>query len=120
MENEINSPHEKLCVKVPDEIWQQLFASRGKGIGMFSVSVRLLNGEVFTDLLISNRGYIVGREAPGLAGAHGDIDNSMLTFKTEEIEGIMLRLRYFIFWKSRWICLNPRHPARRQYQKIHG
>jgi hypothetical protein len=74
--------------------------------------VRLLDGRVIPDLIISNRGYVLGREMPGLAGAHGALDSSVLAFKTDDIEGVRLPLGRF--WRrERWICLNPQHPARR-------
>jgi hypothetical protein len=108
-----NNPHEEPCVKLPDEVWSRLLAT---GIrmpyGMFA-SVRLLDGKVIPDLFISNRGYVLGREMPGLAGAHGALDSSVLTFKTDDIEGVKLPLGRF--WRrERWVSLNPKHPARRQ------
>jgi len=100
---ENNTPHDEQCVKVPDEIWWQLFAHCGAGLGWFYTSVRLLDGKVIDNLFISNRGYILGTEAPGLSGAH-------------DIEAVLLERRRFFFWRqSRWIRLNPQHPARRQY-----
>jgi len=114
---ENNNPHDEQCIKVPEEIWWQLFAQRGAGQGWFYTSVRLLDGKVINNLFISNRGYILGTEAPGLAGAHGSLDKSVLTFSTPDIEGVLLQRRRFLFWRqSRWICLNPQHPARRQYE----
>ena len=103
-------------VALPDELWTNLLEvlpGVAKGI---ETSIRLFSDEVVARLVISNRGYILGREAKGLAGYHGTIDNSMLTFSTEDIEAVQVPA--FRFWqRPRWIALNPDHPARRERQQ---
>ena len=77
-------------------------------------TVRLLDGKVIEGLVVSNRGFVLGREAPGLAGAHGAIDSSMVTFTSDDIEGFCLK--WGRLWRrERWVTLNPRHPARRHF-----
>ena len=101
-------------MKLPDEVWQRLLTTDMRlHFGMIG-AVRLLDGRVFEDLIISNRGYVLGREMPGLAGAHGAIDASVLTFKTDDIEGVRLPRGRFIR-REKWVCLNPEHPARRAF-----
>jgi hypothetical protein len=113
----LNPPREKeKCVALPDELWANLLEvlpGAAKGIETY---VRLFSGEVIERLVISNRGYILGREAAGLAGYHGTIDNSMLTFSTEDIEAVQVPA--FRFWqRPKWVALNPQHPARRAWQE---
>jgi hypothetical protein len=113
---ENNNPHDEQCVKVPEEIWWRLFALHAEGWGWSYTSVRLLDGRVIDNLCISNRGYILGTEAPGPAGAHGSLDKTVLTFSTPDIEGVLMRRRRLFFGRqSLWVCLNPQHPARRQH-----
>ena len=99
-------------ISLPDEIWATLLDCGMKMGGGLDGTVRLLDGTLFENMIVSNRGLILGREAPGLAGAHGAIDSSMLSFRSEDIEGFCLRwgkaLRH-----ERWVTLNPQHPARR-------
>jgi hypothetical protein len=103
-------------VELPDELWTNLLEilpGAAKGI---ETSIRLFSGEVIQRLVISNRGNVLGREAVGLAGYHGTLDNSVLTFCSVDIEG--LRAPAFRFWqRPKWITLNPDHPARREWQE---
>ena len=100
-------------IALPDEIWRDLLdALPGARRGMCT-SVRLLSGTVIHDMIISNRGFILGRDANGLAGAHGMIDDSMLTFRETDIEAVSIPA--FHFWqRQKWIALDPNHPARRK------
>jgi hypothetical protein len=112
-----NSPPEKeKFVALPDELWANLLEALPGAAKGIETSIRLFSGETVKRLVISNRGYIVGREAAGLAGYHGTIDNSMLTFNTEDIEAVQLPV--FHFWRRpKWVALNPQHPARRAWQE---
>ena len=112
-----NSPPEKeKCVALPDELWANLLEvlpGAAKGI---ETSIRLFSGEVIERLVISNRGNVLGREAAGLAGYHGAIDNSVLRFSAEDIEAV--QIPSFHFWqRPKWVVLNPQHPARRAWQE---
>ena|SRR5207249_1142786 len=112
-----NSPQEKeKFAALPDELWANLLEvlpGAAKGI---ETSVRLFSGEIIERLVISNRGNVIGREAPGLAGYHGTIDNSMLTFSTDDIEAVQVPA--FSFWqRPKWVALNPQHPARRAWEE---
>jgi len=99
-------------VKVPDEIWFSLLKQRRCPAGGFFATIRLLNGKTFERMVVSDRGFILGKMAAGLAGAHGDLDASMLTFTTDDIEAV--QLPPFHFWqRPKWIALNPGHPNRR-------
>ncbi|MDR1190397.1 MAG: hypothetical protein LBK60_01865 [Verrucomicrobiales bacterium] len=101
--NNINLPHSIPCIKIPDEIWFNIVRLKRYSTGFLS-AVRLINGTILEDMITCNRGYILGRFAEGLAGGHGHIVNSMLTFKTEDISAI--RVPAFHFWQSRkWIKL---------------
>jgi hypothetical protein len=115
--NETNLPHPGPHVKVPDEIWfNVLRLNQCCPAGGFLGKVRLFGGQVLEQMIVSDRGYILGRIAPGLAGAHGDIDSSMLTFSTEDIEAVQVPA--FRFWqRPHWVSLNPDHPARRAWQE---
>ena len=107
----INLPHESPCVKVPDEIWFAILKSRRCPAGGFSTAVRLFNGKILEQMIVSDRGYILGRIAPGIAGAHGDMETSILNFVIGDIEAVLLPP--FHFWqRPKWIALNPDHPAR--------
>ena len=108
-----NNAHDEPCIKLPDEVWQRLLETDMRLHFGIMGAVRLLDGRVIEDLIISNRGYVLGCEMPSLAGAHGGIDSSVLTFKTDDIEGVRLPRGRF-FRRERWVCLNPEHPARRQ------
>lgn len=112
--NESNQPHMGTYVKVPDEIWfNVLQLNRCCHAGGFLGAVRLFDGKVIEQMIVSDRGYILGRVAPGLAGGHGDIDGSMLTFSTDEIEAVQVPA--FRFWqRPQWVALNPQHPLRQK------
>ena len=115
---EANAPHNGHAVKLPDEVWSLALESRRvRGFGICA-SVRLLDGTVLDDMLISGRGYVEGKLMDGLAGAHGGIDSTMLTFGTPEIEGIRIG-RTRLWQKPVWLVLNPEHPARRKYCGSH-
>src|ERR1019366_7077084 len=81
-----HSPMSDQGIPLPDEIWAALLDLGMKMGGGLAGTVRLLDGTLFEDMIVSNRGFILGREAPGLAGAQGAIDSSMLNFKSEDIE----------------------------------
>jgi hypothetical protein len=98
---------------LPDEIWAGLLDLGMKMGGGLVGTLRLLDGKLMPDMIISNRGFVLGREAPGLAGAHGAIDCSVLTFAGDDIEGICLSWGRFKR-RERWVVLNPQHPARRR------
>jgi hypothetical protein len=116
MFTEDNRPHVEPSVKLPDEVWSRLLnTGRVSPFGLLA-SVRLLDGRIINKVLISNRGYILGPMAPGLAGAHGSFDSSVLTFATKDIEGVLAHRRHF-WQRDMWVCLNPQHPARREYEK---
>jgi hypothetical protein len=108
-----HSPMSKEEVALPDEIWAALLDIGMKMGGGLIGTVRLLDGKLIEHLVVSNRGFVLGREAPGLAGAQGAIDSSMLNFRSEDIEGFCLSWGRFLRHK-RWVTLNPRHPARRR------
>ncbi|MBI3880378.1 MAG: hypothetical protein HY301_09995 [Verrucomicrobia bacterium] len=111
--SEDNSLVEMPQVEIPDELWFCLLRMRRCPAGGFSTSFRLFSGKILERLIVSDRGYILGRMATGLGGAQGDIDSSMLTFGSEDIEA--LEVPAFHFWqRPNWILLNPDHPARRQ------
>ena len=113
MTDECNDPKVGLGIKIPDEIWSSI-ASSGKIFLWINVSIRLLDGSIFEEMIATNRGYIIGRRMEGLAGAHGGIDSSMLVFSTSDIEGVLMSKRHF--WQKRvWYVLNPNHPARFNY-----
>lgn len=104
------------CVAVPDELWSNLLEMLPGARKGIETSIRLFSGDVIKGLVISNRGYILGQEAAGLAGYHGTIENSMLTFNTEDIEAVQVPA--FRFWqRPKWIALNPDHPARQAWQE---
>ena len=112
-----NSPSEgPKHVALPDGLWANLLEvlpGAAKGI---ETSIRLFSSKIIERLVISNRGNIIGREAEGLAGYHGTIDDSMLTFSTDEIEAVQVPA--FHFWQQpKWIALNPQHPARRAWKE---
>ena len=114
MTPESNAPDGNRAVKLPDEVWERALASeRVYSSGLFA-SVRLLNGTIYEEMFISNRGYVIGRLAEGLAGAHGSFDDTMLSFTTPEIEGIRIGKRHF-WQKPIWVLINPQHPARMAY-----
>jgi hypothetical protein len=113
---EDNRPHVEASIKLPDEVWLRLLETgRVYPSGVFA-SVRLLDGRMIHNVIISNRGYVLGPLAPGLAGGHGDFDSSVLTFATKDIEGVLARRRHF-WQRDVWACLNPQHPARRDYER---
>lgn len=114
---ESNAPHDGQAVKLPDEVWS-LALSSGRVRTMFWGSVRLLDGTVLDDVIISNRGYVLGKLMDGLAGAHGGIDSRVLTFGTPEIEGIRIGRRHF-WQRPVWFLLNPNHPTRQDYDGSH-
>jgi hypothetical protein len=103
------------CVILPDELWYNLLEKfPGSPMGI-TISVRLFSGEILHRMVISDRGAVLGREAAGLAGYHGTIDNSMLTFDVEDIEAVQVPT--FHFWqRPKWIALNPQHPARQAWK----
>lgn len=114
--NATNLPHEEPHVKVPDEIWFSILRLRRCPAGGFSASVRLFDGRFLERMIVTHRGYILGQIAAGIAGGHGDMDNSMLTFNTDDIEAVQLPA--FHFWQhSKWVALNPEHPTRRAWQE---
>ena len=107
---------EKRVVLLDDELWYNLLILVPRIAGGLETSIRLLSGKVLERMLISNRGEVLGREAEGLAGYHGTIDNSMLTFGTDDIEAVQVPT--FLFWqRPKWVALNPQHPARHAWQK---
>lgn len=110
-----HSPNSTDGIRLPEEIWTALLNIGMKMGGGLIGTVRLLDGKLLADMIISNRGFVLGRQAPGLAGAHGDIDSSMLTFTSDDIEGICLSWGWFRR-RERWVILNPQHPARRRNQ----
>ncbi|SRR6266566_7288180 len=111
-----SQPEKERCVVLPDELWANLLEKLPGAAKGIETSIRLFSGEVINRLIISNRGNILGREAGGLAGYHGTIDNSMLTFGAEDIEAV--ELPAFHFWqRSKWIALSPRHPNRLKWQQ---
>lgn len=111
-----NLPHEEQHVKVPEEIWFSILRLRRCPAGGFFASIRLWNGKSFDRMIVTDRGYILGRIASGVAGGHGDVDNSMLTFSTDEIEAVQVPA--FHFWqRAKWIALNPQHPARQAWRE---
>ena len=114
MTPETNAPEDCKAIKLPDEVWSGAIASGRVSWGGLSADVRMLDGTVYEDMLISDRGYVLGRLMEGLAGAHGGIDNSMLSFATPDIEGIRIGRRHF-WQRPTWVLLNPQHPARRAY-----
>ena len=116
MPTEDNRPHIEPSVKLPDEVWHRLLETgRVYPIGIFA-TVRLFDGRKVERALISNRGYVLGSLAPGRAGSDGICDSSVLTFATKDIEGVLARRRHF--WQHDiWVCLNPQHPARRDYER---
>src|SRR3954466_499317 len=104
-------------VMLPDDLWAHfldVLPGAAKGI---KTSIRLFSGEILEELLISNRGYILGRQAEGLAGYHGAIDNSMLTFGSDDIEG-GLRPKFHFWERPKWVALNPHHPNRLRWQRM--
>lgn len=116
MPTEDNRPHVERSVKLPDEVWSRLLETgRVFPSGVFA-SVRLLDGRTIDNVLISNRGYVLGPLAAGLAGAHGSFDSSVLTFTTKDIEGVLARRRH-LWQRDIWVCLNPQHPARRECEQ---
>jgi hypothetical protein len=107
------------CVELPDELWTKLLEALPNAAGGYETSIRLFDGQVLERLIITNRGSIAGREAEGLAGYHGTIDNSVLTFGSDDIEAIQVPA--FSFWqRPKWIALNPDHPARLNWQNRNG
>jgi hypothetical protein len=100
---------------IPDELWAEFLEALPGAAKGSRTSIRLFSGEVVKDLIISNRGYVLGREAPGLAGYHGTIDDSVLKFTELDIEAI--EAPAFHFWqRTRWVALNPNHPLRRKHE----
>ena len=98
-------------IKVPSEIWFNLLKQRSCPAGGFFASIRLINGSVFEQMIVSDRGSILGKKAASLAGFHGDIDTSMLNFTTDDIEAVQVPA--FHFWqRPKWIALNSRNPNR--------
>jgi hypothetical protein len=62
-------------------------------------------------MIVSDRGYLLGRIASGIEGAHGDIDSSMLTFRSEDI--VAVQVPAFRFWqRPKWVSLGREHPLR--------
>jgi hypothetical protein len=99
-------------IKVPDEIWFALLKQRRCPAGGFFASIRLINGGVFEQMIVSDRGSVLGKKIAGLAGFHGDIDTSMLNFTTDDIEAVQVPA--FHFWqRPKWIALNANHPNRK-------
>ena len=111
--NESNQPHTGPYVKVPDEIWFNLLQLNRPccRAGGFLGAVRLFSGEVVDNLIVSDRGYLLGRIASGLAGAHGDVDCSVLTFQSDDIEAVQVPA--FRFWqRPKWVALGrPASPS---------
>lgn len=116
MSTETNAPHSKHCVKLPDELWNALLRhvpSVARGI---ILTVRLFNGQLVEALLLSSRGYLLGRVLSGPSQIDGMIDSAPLTFSTQDIEAVQIPA--FRFWqRPKWIALNPQHPARRISQE---
>jgi hypothetical protein len=108
-----NPPFKKeKCVVLPDELWHNLLETFPGSPIVITITIRLFSGDILHRMVISDRGTVLGREAEGLAGAHGVIDSSMLTFRTEDIEAV--QVPGFRFWqRPKWVALNPKHPARR-------
>lgn len=101
---------------LPDELWSSLLRVRRCPPGGFITSIRLFDCQVIEELLINDRGCVLGGIAPGLAGAHGDIDTSMLTFQTADIEAIQAPVLH-VWQQRKWIALNPQHPTRRAWEE---
>jgi hypothetical protein len=115
---ETNAPEYGHAVKLPDEVWSSALASGRVSWAGLSANVRLLDGSIYEDMHISNRGYVLGRHMEGLAGAHGGIDSTMLSFTTPDIEGVRIGRRHF-WQRPIWVLINPEHPARRAFHGGH-
>jgi hypothetical protein len=118
MQPESNAPFTGHAVKLPDEVWSSAVDSGRVGWAGVVASVRLLDGTMLEDLIISNRGYILGRVVNGPPAMDGQIDGSMLTYETSEIEGVRIGRRH-LWQRPLWLLLNPQHPARSQYHGSH-
>lgn len=114
MTPETNAPEDAKATKLPDEVWSRALASGRVSWAGLSADVRMLDGTVYEDMVISNRGYVLGRLMSGGPEVSGSIDSSMLSFATPDIEGIRIRRRH-IWQRPIWVLLNPQHPARRDY-----
>ena len=119
MKIEDNAPHTERSVKLPDELWDGLLRTvAGARFGMVT-TVRLFNAQIISELLLSNRGYLLGRILSGPPQIDGIIDSSSLTFTTSEIEAV--EVPAFRFWqRPKWVTLNPQHPTRRAWQNKEG
>ena len=118
MDSETNTSEQDDSVMLPDEVWSLAIASRRVSPLGIVADVRLLDGSIYEDMLISDRGFVLGLPMDGLAGAHGGIDSSILSFETDDIEGIRIGRRH-IWQRAIWLCLNPEHPARHNYNRKH-
>jgi hypothetical protein len=94
-------------IRVPDELWFNLLAHKPCGPGGMETAVRLKDGSIIKNMIISDRGFLLGQEAPGLPGVHGKIDDSQLNFTSDDIAAVLAPKRHF--WsKARWVCINPK------------
>jgi hypothetical protein len=109
-------PERQKVVALPDELWAKLLEALPGAAKGIETSIRLFSGEIVERLVVSNRGDVIGREAAGLAGYQGTMDNSMLKFRTDDIEAVQVPA--FRFWqRPKWVALNPQHPARRAWNE---
>jgi hypothetical protein len=106
-------------VVLPDEIWRKYLELSPQYPIAITISVRLFSGEMVPFLLVSERGTVLGKIADGLAGAHGAIDDSVLTFCTEDIEAV--RILVGRCWpRAKWVTVNPQHSAHSEEASIRG
>lgn len=111
-----SEPQPQKRIELPDELWSRLLDAPPGAIRGIEISIRLFSGEVFERLIVSNRGYILGREAVGMAGVHGAIDDSALTFESEDIEAVRVGDSRFLKQPG-WIALDPENPAWDSWRK---
>ena len=108
---------ESKCVMLPYELWSNLRENRPSAVQEIETSIRLFSGAVVERLLISAFGDILGQKAVDSERQKYPADYSILNLRTQDIEAVQVPASHF--WRrSRWLSLNPRHPARKRQNNI--
>lgn len=89
-------------IKVPDELWYNLLAKEPCGPGGMQTAIRLSDGTILENIVISDRGFILGQEASGLPGSHGKLDTSRITFTPNDIAAIQVPKRH-VWNRTQWV-----------------
>lgn len=98
-------------IPIPDDLWTRLLQKCTRASKGLRTSIRLNCGNVMEDMIIWGDGKILGKQADGMAGYHGSIDSSMLTFISQDIEAVQIPA--FHFWeRPKWITRERVDPSK--------